>query len=1511
MCRQPYVDALMLDKRGYRMRRVLIPLLILVIILSVPSANNVYCSQINDHGVHELMTNERVIFAAEGSGNDSNTVAFFSRLENGKQTGIYNSYLDSSHNGLIDLTEYQVAGWTLYRADVEANSIIAAPERETLGVSPTTYIYILNNTGVVTDALYQEFYGLPHDGKLENYSITYMCSYYAAFLGHAYLGVRSNYSNPQTNTTSWITPFSIQASNTDVTHDVSGDNAILNASTSYYVVIDGTKMTGMDLGGWKFNTIWWSIEFPLGGLETGEHIRDDGWYPYVGGDVYEALVNYTYTPWNKTSNSPLSYETAELISLTNTTHALTGTSWSFTSDTNITQISFQSDQSVEIDYDITLWYKESGMSNTNWNLQTPGPNVEWNATTSVSYPVVTGTIERFLDYSVQTDWIPSALYNGSNLIVGTHTKISTVIHCTDMTNGTWTLSSLAPNYVGNIDLTGLTNGKVSILTDMDIDATIEDGVGTPMTGGNTSLTVLQAGSSVYAPAEIAASGGSASFTWDIDSTTSGNGTHSIEIWWTNGLEAGYNVTEVFVYYPTTLVADDTVVNAYADNSFDIGVDFNQDFPVRGLDGSLAAVEYSFDGGANTSLDDQTGGRWTANVPTAGKTDGTYLLHVYTEGYALQNQSLTITVKLVYETLALNWSWSKTNNIAYLDSINLSIYYQFANGTDIEGATVNVTFQSQTFPLAWDSTSETYWRELNGTEFVGVPNNFTLIINAWKAGHEAQYNDTNWIYIQSASGAVLLAEYSPDLDILYIDTMTISVSYNFSSTPLLGANVTVTINGTDVRILEYNPVSLKWVITLRGWNITVGTWAINVTASLDGYDTLFDSQTFYVQEATPNLSSSWVGSVATTDYVTNVPLSITLTMSNGTPINDATVSFTAFGTPYSLSVGIAGVYSFNIDPTETRGVESFTLTVIRSGYVTSQMTLNLTVEATTSLTLSHSIAEWEEWDITIEAEYVDTFHNEDILGAMVNITLGGNTYSLQYVAGVYTVTITLDIAPSEYTITAQAYAQYAAYATDESSLMVNAKEVLHILIEFAPPQVVGGQFMEVRATLMSNRTEGPVSGILIQFQISIYFANGTIIHYTDGGMTDTTNDQGVATFGFDVPEGQIDSLSATASYAGCRERWNAETTENTGVTVSILALVMSFLTSDIGLMIIFSIALLGIVAAGYNRGVKPKKKAAKRGLENQLQMFKDLETVQHFMAVYLDRGTCVFYHPFTEERIQPDLISGFIAAITSVYGEIKGDGVRGTLEEIQYHGLRLNSYSGQYIIGILILEGEMTPLLRERLQFFVELFENQYDQDLDGWTGLIDCFDPEWVVSTLNASFNYAWHLPHRFGPTQKVTKLDAKILDYIGAVRDERSEFYIKNLISPLGEMLEKTEAEVLDRLLLLQDRGVIIPIGIQTILQRQGLALVSGTDESMVIPPPSVDEPAVVDEAEPAEELEFEELTEEAVKEPEPDVDPMEAFVQDVESLLVATSSEEKKEDNELDKFAKELRAKIEEDEE
>ncbi|MHA1613573.1 MAG: hypothetical protein ACTSYJ_01935, partial [Candidatus Thorarchaeota archaeon] len=367
----------------------------------------------------------------------------------------------------------------------------------------------------------------------------------------------------------------------------------------------------------------------------------------------------------------------------------------------------------------------------------------------------------------------------------------------------------------------------------------------------------------------------------------------------------------------------------------------------------------------------------------------------------------------------------------------------------------------------------------------------------------------------------------------------------------------------------------------------------------------------------------------------------------------------------------------------------------------------------------------------------------------------------------------------------------------------------------------------------------------------------------------------------------------------------------------LMLVLSFLFfTDIGRLLVATLLVLGIVATAYNKKVKPRKRAARDSLENQLQMFRDLETLRHFMAVYLDRGTCVFYHPFTDERIQPDLISGFIAAITSVYGEIKGDGVRGTLEEIQYHGLRLNSYSGEYIIGILILEGEMTPLLRERLQFFVELFENQYDKDLTDWTGLIDCFDPEWVVSNLTSAYNYSWLHPHKFGPTQKVAKTDARILDYISAVRDDKGEFYIKDIVSPLAEMLDKTEAQVLDRLLYLQDNGMIVPVSIQIILQRQGMGLANGeiSPDNIVIELPLEDEPKVEEPETSVEETSLETVVEpEPVEESPPteEAESVDDFVKDVESLMTAEPEEKEEEPDSIDDFVKDVESLLTKDKE
>jgi len=1510
-----------------RRKQILTLISIVIFLFPIISSNSIDSSLVAPFtDTHPIESRE---LSSAGGDNTTSVLKYFTREMTGLNLGIYNSYNNLNHNAQLDLSAYQLPGWTLVAVEVKANSITATAERATLGITPgaNDYIQIWNDTikGLTTNALYQAFYGQSHDGKLENYSLVYKSNYYDVSNGQASLGVRSVYNDKTKNVTGWITPW-IQnpISKQIATHDCSGDNAILNASTYYYVVIDGSTMVGVP-GTSLFNMVWWSASKSVTGLATGYHLFGDPmstWYSFIGLEQAEAMVNYTYVPWNKTTNAAIVYNTAEEINLSGNTTSLTGLSWIFTNSNNITQINLASNLSVEIDYNLTLRYTKSLSAVASWHVVNSGDDIQWNVTMPLTYPVISGTLNNYVNVTVPSDWIPTGLYNGTSIDYGHYTKISTTVYCTDMTNGTWTLTNSCDNYVTSIELSNhadasIVQYKVNISVDVDIDISVEDGIGTPMDTGITNLTIWYGGSVIYAPSNEIVSGGAANYLWDIDSIADYNGTHTIEVFWTNGLEAGYLVTQIFVYYPTTLDADDNFIQAYTDNTFYVGIDFNQIYPVRGLDSSLASVTYSFGVEVNQSMIDQGGGRWDRTISTAGLSSGSYLLYIYAEGYALENKSLTIPVDLTYETLTLNWSWSPDNNITYLESTNLTISYRLLNGTNIPGATVNVTFDGYTYDMAWDPIGEVYWIQLNGSDFATIPGNTTLIVNASKLGYAPQYNDSIEITISAETGVGFIVDWNPiDRNITFIEQITITVTYTFNSVPINdtwdGVWVRVTFVGHPYVNLTYYPVLEVWQVTLDGSDY-LGTTIVTVRASATGYSPVQNVFDMIVMEDVSSLSGSWTANSYTTNYENGAPLTITVQDSIGSVIVDANLTITVNGVVTNYA---PGEYSITITPPQTAGIYTVNVTMVRYGYTTTTIFLSLTVRATTEISIDTVSSEYEQWNITVTVTYSDTLHITPITGATVTMTLDGVDYSLVYSGGVYVIEIVLDVTPGIYTLSVSATEPLADPDSDSVQLTVLAKRAVYLeLISEGNPSVEG-QLVSLYATLLYNDTETPepVVGVNIYFIVRITYQNGTIEVRDSSTQYDSTNTDGVAQWSFYVPGGNIESIEAEAHFYGSRLLWSAQKTITVGGTSPIMAVLFFFFGTTMGQLVVGSIAFAGIVVAAYNRRVKPKKRAAMTSLENQLQMFVDLESLRHFMAVYLDRGTCVFYHPFTDERIQPDLISGFIAAITSVYGEIKGDGVRGTLEEIQYHGLRLNSYSGNKIIGILILEGEMTPLLKDRLQFFVELFENQYEKDLDGWSGLVDCFDSEWIVSTLNSAFNYAWLLPHRFGPTQKVSKTDARILDYIGAVRDERGEFYIRQLLSPLSEMLELSEAQVLDRLLTLQERGAIVPVGVQTVLQRQGMGLSNGQEGedvvSITLPPPEeakeeiqeepepvkVEEPVVPEEAieKPApkriDKSKLKVMVEEPVPEPEAkeEIDPMEAFVMDVESLLAAKEKKE-----------------------
>ncbi|MFX1606293.1 MAG: hypothetical protein ACFFDD_10330 [Promethearchaeota archaeon] len=996
------------------MKRVLALLVIMVAILAIPPSaysppdtieNKTYPQQGQGH----LFSTS----SASGTGDSRAAIVFASRQINSLSIDLANSYTSTSvHSWELDLSNYLIPGWSLYEVDISANSITAIAERETMGIVPNDYIKIENNSGIVTDALYQEFYRQPHDGKLENYSFTYTAPYYdSSTLGNAYLVVRSNYSDPQTNTTSWITPFTL-STNTVVTHDCSGDSAILNASESYYVVIDGTSMTGIyyvpPIDQWEFNTIWWRARWPSLGLDTGRSIRNDDWYSYVGGQQREAELNYTYTPWNGTANSPLTYSSPASISLKGNASELVGTYWAFTDSSNITAIKFDSNQSVNINYNLTLWYKQTSNTTTDWNIPSSGADVEWSVETTIEFPMTTQA--KYLNISIPRTWDPDGLYNSTHSSNNhtTFTSTGTIVTCSQMYNETWTLKLTSENLMKTLKTyTTIDDTEVateSIMTsDIDINSTIQEPDTDPVTTGTVSLEIWHSGSEFWTPSDKSVTNGLAHYYWNISNPLTTNGQYTIETHWSNGTEAGYLSKTLLLYYPTSMVADSYNIDAFTESAFDIRVDITDTFTPQGLNGTYLNLVYSFDGAANQSMTDLNNGTWSATVSTAGKTFGDYNVLVYATGYAIQNRSLQINASLIHDTESLTIQWSNTNDITFIESTELSVAYNRVGGTPIAGATVNITINSIPYELTWNGTSETYKRTFLGSDILPGFGVHSLDIQAWKEGHKLQTDDAQTLTIQEEP-TTLDIQWSNGNNITYVNSTTLIANFTMSDgSPVLGAWINVTI-GSNTWNLTWNGLTEVYEYVFDGDADPpgFGNHSLTIVADKFGYvQKTASSETLVLREEPTSLVLTWSANNNIT-YVEETYLYANYTMSNGTAVVGATVNVTIDTQPWTLdwhspTQTYRVLFTGSADPP---GLGTHNIVVLADlfGYElqnnnTEQLILR---EEPTTLVLSwsngHNITYVESTTLIANFTMSD---NSPVLGAWINVTIGSNTWNLTW------------------------------------------------------------------------------------------------------------------------------------------------------------------------------------------------------------------------------------------------------------------------------------------------------------------------------------------------------------------------------------------------------------------------------------------------------------------------------------------------------------------------------------
>jgi hypothetical protein len=958
--------------------------------------------------------------SASGGGEEQINTAYMSRAITSQQVSILNSYVSpDTHEALLDLSGYLESGWTLHKVEIDAQDLTATVEREVVGAASTPGIdYRIEE--YTADYYYSQlangFYNQPHNGSLLNYSVSYYTlSYSTSSRGTSYLVVCSDYSDSSSGLT---TPDAMTAHGSAFEWTtVDGENLNLTENTVYYTLINGTDLHE-DAILQVYPSVYWGIESGAGSFTTRRYSTE--FSAWSGGLSYEALLNYTYIPWDASTNSAQVYSATSDVSLEGNSTAFSGNSWSSgTSSQNITAILLTTDQSIDLNYNITLWYSRDDSGTSNWRAETSGGLVTWNSSMSVAFPSVSGQIERFLNFTVPSDWTVSGLYNSTNPGVNhdQYTRIGDVVVCSNVDTESWVLSSTAPNYVTGIALydssdDSVVTHTVDVTTVLDVNATVESPTLNPATTGSVNLTVVHSGVTAYAPANTSVASGLGYHSWNTGTDHDENGIHTVAVYWSNGTEAGYRTHDLVIIYPTEITSVSTI-DAFTDSTFPFSVFFRDSYTPQPLDGALAAVTYSFDGGSNTTMTDHANGTWSDTVDTTSKSPGTYDLIVYGEGFAFENVSRVIKVTLIHDTQALDVSWSNGPDITYVENSELIVVYRRTSGDNVTNAQVNATIGLNTWLLN-QQPDESYRIRFNGTDNPPGFGVHSISISAWRAGYEPESNDLESLTIDKEDTS-LQVSWSNTNNITFLDSTILSVKYLMSnSTEIPGAELNVTIGSTTWDLLWSSGTS-AYEIQFNGTDATTGlaTHSLLIQASLYGYFDASDSdQNLTIRVEPTAIVLHWAGPyLDNITYIQHTTLYANFTLLDNAPILLSTVNVTfGFTTLELIWNGTAERYQIVFNGTDNPpgfGTSDLTVQAWRYGFQPMSDSTQLIIRKDPT-TLSSSWSDGFTIVYVNQTTLIVNYRNSegvDILGATVNVTIDTETWSMNW-----------DILESAYTLT---------------------------------------------------------------------------------------------------------------------------------------------------------------------------------------------------------------------------------------------------------------------------------------------------------------------------------------------------------------------------------------------------------------------------------------------------------------------------------------------------------------
>ena len=772
----------------------------------------------------------------------------------------------------------------------------------------------------------------------------------------------------------------------------------------------------------------------------------------------------------------------------------------------------------------------------------------------------------------------------------------------------------------------------------------------------------------------------------------------------------------------------------------------------------------------------------------------------------------------------------------INHLNFSLY----------SLSLNDTFYVQLYnfsTFSWEdfaTLDATNWNWRNFSIEVGVStivneNNITMLKITDKDNYDG-FNgliEVDFLQVRRYAIQMHLNNISTPIDdVLAGDDAVFIVKLNDSNgNPI--TNAALTINYTDDSYFIQDNENGNYTLTFYTALATQGNKQINVTAYKNYYTNTSLIINFTViavptnitiTQGALNLGNDWITNPQPFVNDTSKTIRIFFNSSigglkkaqiNAIPQWSNTTPFSYRDLGISLGTTYNGYYDIKLNTMGLHAQDNYLVSIIatKTGYLTANLTLNLTVSArnsTLTTTGFENITVYEEDIAVIGTSFIDTITNSPII--LYSPQQGNITWELEQNPSIngslelfiWSYKAELDvnsigIEPGKYNITIKAIAK--DYDTSETKVELNVlpKNEVELIFLNMPQEVISGNYFFIGAKLRfinGSPIEGEKLNFIVTFSLTGESYEISLI----------TNTMGIAQFQFSYT-GLDGVIFISVVYDGNYQLKNVESkTSVNGITLITLMLRSSPIWG-----VLLAIAAISI-SIYYFRYQKPKKEKQINEQKQLLKNFEDVNNLLYILILYKKGGILIHEYAVKTSSMNPVLVGGYLQAISTFRDEIlKTEKKKGADKwELDYHDIKIYWISGDLTYFIILSEKNLTYKTKLKLDELIKEFEINFKDELSGYTGNVDEFKPadELIKNILELNLNSPLKINwKKIQESVGISRTQAALIELASSMEKEEGNFLMLKLLNTASSARGEMDFVIFNELYALWKKSIFYPI--------------------------------------------------------------------------------------------------------